>query len=125
MRAGEHSGELAAVMSSLADYLERRQATRQSAGLALLYPAIVAAVALCIVVGLLTYVVPQVVEVYAQSRQTLPLLTRAAALGERSAARQALLHRDHRCPARGGFARGLPRPGDEEKVACKGCCACR
>jgi len=76
VRAGEHSGELAAVMASVADYLERRQATRQSAGLALLYPAIVAAVALCIVVGLLTYVVPQVVEVYAQSRQTLPLLTR-------------------------------------------------
>jgi general secretion pathway protein F len=64
-------------MASVADYLERRQATRQSAGLALLYPAIVAAVALCIVVGLLTYVVPQVVEVYAQSRQTLPFLTRA------------------------------------------------
>jgi general secretion pathway protein F len=76
VRAGEHSGELASVMVSLADYLERRQATRQSAGLALLYPAIVAAVALCIVVGLLTYVVPQVVEVYAHSRQTLPLLTR-------------------------------------------------
>ncbi len=76
IRAGEHSGELATVMVSLADYLERRQATRQSAGLALLYPAIVAAVALCIVVGLLTYVVPQVVEVYAHSRQTLPLLTR-------------------------------------------------
>ena len=76
VRAGEHSGELAAVMASLADYLERRQATRQSAGLALLYPAIVAAVALAIVVGLLTYVVPQVVEVYAQSRQSLPLLTR-------------------------------------------------
>jgi general secretion pathway protein F len=63
-------------MASVADYLERRQATRQSAGLALLYPAIVAAVALCIVVGLLTYVVPQVVDVFAQSKQTLPLLTR-------------------------------------------------
>ncbi|HJY77098.1 MAG TPA: type II secretion system inner membrane protein GspF [Burkholderiales bacterium] len=77
VRAGEHSGELGAVMSNLADYLERRQATRQSAGLALLYPAIVAAVALCIVVGLLTYVVPQVVDVFAQSRQELPFLTRA------------------------------------------------
>ncbi|HXJ49766.1 MAG TPA: type II secretion system inner membrane protein GspF [Burkholderiales bacterium] len=77
VRAGEHSGELGAVMSNLAEYLERRQATRQSAGLALLYPAIVAAVALCIVVGLLTYVVPQVVDVFAQSRQELPFLTRA------------------------------------------------
>src|SRR4051812_22570760 len=46
VRAGEHSGELSAVLASVADYLERRQATRQSAGLALLYPAIVAVVAL-------------------------------------------------------------------------------
>jgi general secretion pathway protein F len=74
---GEHSGELARVMSSLADHLERRQQLQQSAGLALLYPAIVATVALLIVVGLLTYVVPQVVQVFQQSRQALPFLTRA------------------------------------------------
>jgi len=74
---GEQSGELASVMSRLADYLERRQAMRQNTGLALLYPAIVAAVALLIVAGLLTYVVPQVVQVFEQSRQALPFLTRA------------------------------------------------
>ncbi len=74
---GEHSGELAKVMSRLADYLERRGAMREDAGLALLYPAIVAAVALVILVGLLTYVVPQVVEVFERSRQSLPFLTRA------------------------------------------------
>jgi general secretion pathway protein F len=75
--AGEQSGDLAGVMSRLADYLESRQAMSQSAGLALLYPAIVASVALLIVIGLLAYVVPQVVEVFQQSRQELPLLTRA------------------------------------------------
>jgi general secretion pathway protein F len=74
---GEQSGDLAGVMSRLADYLEGRQAMAQSAGLALLYPAIVASVALLIVVGLLTYVVPQVVEVFEHSRQELPFLTRA------------------------------------------------
>jgi len=74
---GEQSGELARVMLRLADYLEARQATRQSAGLALLYPAIVAVVALFIVIGLLTYVVPQVVQVFQHSKQELPLLTRA------------------------------------------------
>jgi len=74
---GEHSGELSAVMTRLADYLEAREAVRQSAGLALLYPAIVATVALLIVAGLLTYVVPQVVQVFEQSRQALPFLTRA------------------------------------------------
>jgi general secretion pathway protein F len=74
---GEQSGDLAAVMLRLADYLEARQAVRHGAGLALLYPAIVAVVALAIVAGLLAYVVPQVVQVFEQSRQALPFLTRA------------------------------------------------
>ena len=74
---GEQSGDLAGVMLRLADYLESRRAMSQQAGLALLYPAIVASVALAIVLGLLTYVVPQVVEVFQNSRQELPLLTRA------------------------------------------------
>ena len=74
---GEQSGDLGSVMSRLADYLESRRAMAQSAGLALLYPAIVAAVALLIVAGLLTYVVPQVVQVFEHSRQELPFLTRA------------------------------------------------
>ena len=74
---GEQSGDLAGVMSRLADYLESRRAVSQHAGLALLYPAIVASVALAIVIGLLTYVVPQVVEVFQNSRQELPFLTRA------------------------------------------------
>jgi len=74
---GEQSGEMSKVMARLADYLERRGAIRQEAGLALLYPAIVAAVALVILVGLLAYVVPQVVEVFERTRQSLPFLTRA------------------------------------------------
>lgn len=74
---GEESGDLPGVMSRLADYLENRRTMSQHAGLALLYPAIVASVALAIVIGLLTYVVPQVVEVFQNSRQQLPFLTRA------------------------------------------------
>lgn len=73
---GEQSGELSQVMSRLADYLEDRRALLQGAGLALLYPAIVAVVALLVVAGLLAYVVPQVAQVFQQSRQVLPLLTR-------------------------------------------------
>jgi general secretion pathway protein F len=74
---GEQSGDLAGVMSRLADYLEGRQAMSQSAGLALLYPAIVGTVALLVIIGLLAYVVPQVVDVFQHSRQALPFLTRA------------------------------------------------
>ena len=74
---GEESGALASVLQDLADYLDARQAIKQKTTLALLYPLLVATVATLIVTGLLAYVVPQVVQVFQQSRQALPLLTRA------------------------------------------------
>jgi general secretion pathway protein F len=77
VRGGEESGALPNVLQHLADYLDARQALRQKTTLALLYPALVAIVATAIVTGLLVYVVPQVVQVFQQSRQALPLLTRA------------------------------------------------
>jgi len=76
IKAGEASGELGHVMMRLADYTESRQVLRQKVVLAFVYPAIVTVVALMVVMGLLIYVVPQVVSVFQQSHQTLPLLTR-------------------------------------------------
>ena len=76
VHAAEESGALAQVLTHLAHYLESREMLKQKTGLALLYPALVTVVAIAIVLGLLMYVVPQVVQVFAQSRQTLPLLTR-------------------------------------------------
>jgi len=76
VKAGESSGDLGKVMLRLADYTESRQALQQKVGLAFVYPAIVTLVALLVVGGLLIYVVPQVVGVFEQTRQTLPLLTR-------------------------------------------------
>src|SRR6185295_772969 len=77
VHGGEESGALPTVLQHLADYLDARQALKQKTGLALLYPALVTIVAILIVTGLLVYVVPQVVQVFQQSRQDLPLLTRA------------------------------------------------
>lgn len=74
--AGERSGELARVMVQLADYLERAHALRQKTLQALIYPIIVAVVATLVIVGLMAYVVPQVVTVFEQGNQSLPLLTR-------------------------------------------------
>ena len=74
--AGEKSGELATVMMQLADFLERRHALHQKTLQAMLYPAIVTIVALAVIVGLMTYVVPQVVAVFQQGKQALPPLTR-------------------------------------------------
>ncbi len=77
VRGGEEAGALPTVLAHLADYLDTREALSQKTSLALIYPALVATVALLVVTGLLTYVVPQVVQVFQQSRQELPWLTRA------------------------------------------------
>ncbi|MFP5406751.1 MAG: type II secretion system F family protein, partial [Gammaproteobacteria bacterium] len=73
--AGEQSGDLALVMSRLADYVESRTALSQRIVLAFTYPAIVTVVAGLVIIALLTYVVPQVVGVFTQTRQELPFLT--------------------------------------------------
>ena len=75
--AGEETGDLAQVMERLADYIEERQALRGKILAAFVYPAVVTAVAAAIVFFLMTYVVPQVVEVFRQTRQALPWPTRA------------------------------------------------
>jgi general secretion pathway protein F len=77
VRGGEESGALPTMLQHLAEYLDARQALKQKTTLALLYPALVTVVAITIVTGLLVYVVPQVVQVFQQSRQSLPFLTRA------------------------------------------------
>ncbi len=75
--AGEQSGDLAMVMGRLADYVESRSALSQRILMAFTYPAIVTLVAIGVIIALLTYVVPQVVGVFAQTRQKLPFLTTA------------------------------------------------
>lgn len=77
VQAGEQSGHLDLVMARLAEYLDKRQGTQQKVMLALAYPAVVTVVAILVVAGLMSYVVPQVVSVFAQTKQTLPFLTRA------------------------------------------------
>ena len=73
--SGEHIGQLSGVLTRLADFVERRNALVQKVRLAFTYPAIVTAVAFAIVIFLLTYVVPQIVSVFANTKQQLPFLT--------------------------------------------------
>lgn len=73
--AGEQSGDLARVMTRLAEYVEGRTALVQKVKLAFTYPAVVTVVAFGVIIALLTYVVPQVVGVFNQTRQALPPLT--------------------------------------------------
>lgn len=76
IQAGEETGRLSLVMERLADYTENTEALRRRIGIALIYPVILTSVAIMIVVGLMTYVVPKIVRVFEESGQTLPLLTR-------------------------------------------------
>ncbi len=74
--AGEKSGHLDAVLERLADYTEQRHEMQQRLGMALFYPLILTVVALLVAGGLLTYVVPQVTQVFEHLGQELPWLTR-------------------------------------------------
>ncbi|MCW8887870.1 MAG: type II secretion system inner membrane protein GspF [Gammaproteobacteria bacterium] len=74
--AGEASGHLDLILERLADYTENRQQMRQSIQMALFYPAILTVLALAVVLGLLVYVVPEVVQVFESIGQELPALTR-------------------------------------------------
>ena len=64
------------MLERLGDYAERRQATRSTVALTLVYPVVIAAVAIAVIAAMMVYVVPRVVQVFEQSQQTLPLLTR-------------------------------------------------
>lgn len=75
VEAGEQSGKLDHILERLADYVERRQVMRQKITLAAVYPAVLTFVAIGVVILLLTYVVPQVVGVYADIKADLPALT--------------------------------------------------
>jgi general secretion pathway protein F len=75
--AGEQSGHLDAVLERLADYTENRHAMQQKFQLALIYPVLIALVAVAVVFGLVGYVVPKVVDVFDNMGQELPWLTQA------------------------------------------------
>ena len=74
--AGEQSGHLDLVLERLADYTENRQVLKQKIQQATIYPAILTVLSIGIVSFLLAYVVPQVVQVFSDIGQELPLLTR-------------------------------------------------
>ncbi len=73
--AGENSGNLGLVLERLADDLAEQQQLKSRLIGAALYPGIVTVVAILIVTFLVAYVVPQVANVFAGTKQSLPTLT--------------------------------------------------
>jgi len=76
VEAGEASGRLDEILERLADYTEEQQFIKQKLGIAMIYPILLTVVAMVVVIALLTYVVPEVIRVFEQTGQQLPLLTR-------------------------------------------------
>jgi general secretion pathway protein F len=74
--AAEQSGRMSQVLNQLAIFLEKKEALKQKAMGALIYPLMLTGVSLMVIIFLMTYVVPQITKVFESSKQTLPLLTK-------------------------------------------------
>ncbi|WP_298574893.1 type II secretion system inner membrane protein GspF [uncultured Luteimonas sp.] len=74
--AGEGTGALPAILERLADLHERDQQVRAKLVSALVYPAALAGTAVLVVIALMMFVVPKVVEQFESMGRELPLLTR-------------------------------------------------
>lgn len=73
--AGEKSGHLDLILNQLADYTENRFALQKKIQGAMIYPIVLMLMAVTIVMGLMSYVVPKIVKVFEQSEQALPWVT--------------------------------------------------
>ena len=75
VRAGESSGTLAEIMDRIAKYLEYSEALRKKVKAAMMYPAVVSAMAVIITIVLLVKVIPVFGTIYDSFDATLPLPT--------------------------------------------------
>lgn len=75
IRAGEESGSLSVVLERLADFSENQQALKGRLKAALVYPVFMACIGSAILLILVTYIVPNITQVFKEMEQTLPLPT--------------------------------------------------
>ena len=73
--AGEQSGYLHAVLDNLAEHTEQRFESVRDVQMSMFYPVLLFILSLAIVIGLMTYVVPRMVDAFVRTEQQLPLLT--------------------------------------------------
>lgn len=73
--AAEQSGLMAPVLTQFAEFLEKKQATRQKVIAAMVYPVMLISISFLVMIVLMTYVIPQVTRVFESTRQKLPFMT--------------------------------------------------
>ena len=74
--AGDSSGNLDTVFSKLADYLEESASIRQKVISALMYPLILIGFSFIVVISLLAFVLPQVIDQFIKAGAELPFITK-------------------------------------------------
>ena len=74
--AGDSSGNLNTVFSKLADYLEESASIRQKVISALTYPLILIGFSFIVVISLLAFVLPQVIDQFIKAGAELPFITK-------------------------------------------------
>ena len=74
--AGEASGTLDTVLDNLADYLEGQLELKRRVTSAMIYPTAMLIICTLVIIGLLVFIVPQVVEIFHRQGIALPLPTR-------------------------------------------------
>ena len=73
--AGERSGHLDLILDQLAEYTENRFAMQKKIQGAMIYPILLLLMSFAIVMGLMTYVVPDIVKTFDQNPDALPWIT--------------------------------------------------
>lgn len=76
IRAGEASGTLDSVLARLAEFTEASVKLRQKVKGAMMYPIIMVVVGGLILTGMFIYVIPQITQIFADTGQELPWVTR-------------------------------------------------
>jgi type IV pilus assembly protein PilC len=76
VRAGETGGVLEASLDRISDQLEKDDELRRQVKGAMAYPIVVLTFAMCVLIGLIAFIVPVFVKVFADFGGELPLITR-------------------------------------------------
>lgn len=75
VKAGEAAGILDSILVKLAEFLEKAEKLKKQVKSALTYPVIVVFVGVVVIFGLMTFVVPQFVDILKESNQEIPWVT--------------------------------------------------
>lgn len=75
VKAGEAAGILDGILVKLAEFLEKAEKLKKKVKSALTYPVIVVVVGVIVIFGLMTFVVPQFVDILKETNQEIPWVT--------------------------------------------------